>query len=124
MDLLVSAGQVTIGMTLVHDHQWARISPDGMRLRNLNETELLRRFEWTRGNLIFAGETLNDAVEEFNRYNIRKLVIADRSIGVISIGGNFRASDLQSFVAALRPMGIRSAAEENRIRLMGTKGTH
>jgi transmembrane sensor len=125
MDLLVSTGQVTVGTTLIRDHQWARISPDGMRLRILNEAETHRRLEWTRGNLIFAGETLADAVDEFNRYNIRKLVIADRTISVISIGGNFRASDLQSFVAALRPMGIRSAAEEqNLIRLMGTKGAH
>jgi len=43
MELLVSTGQVTVGTTPVHNHQWARISPDGMRLRDLNEAEILRR---------------------------------------------------------------------------------
>jgi transmembrane sensor len=73
----------------------------------------------------FAGETLAEAVAEFNRYNSRKLVIADRSISFISIGGQFRVSDVQSFVAALRPLGVRAGySDENSIRLVGTKGAN
>ena len=125
MDLLVSNGQVTVGTTLVGERQMAKISPDGMRLRELNEVAVVRGLEWIDGHVTFAGETLAEAVAEFNRYNNRKLVIADRSISFISIGGQFRVSDVQSFVAALRPLGVRAGySDGNGIRLVGTKGTH
>jgi transmembrane sensor len=125
MDLLVSNGQVTVGTTLVGERQMAKISPDGMRLRELNEVDVFRGLEWIDGHVTFAGETLAEAVAEFNRYNNRKLVIADRSISFISIGGQFRVSDVQSFVAALRPLGVRAGySDGNGIRLVGTKGTH
>ncbi len=123
MELLVSTGQVTVGTTLVREHQWARISPDGMRLRDLNDAEIARRLEWIDGHITFAGETLAEAVGELNRYNTRKLILADRSIGFIPIGGTFLVSDVQSFAAALRPLGVRALpTDQNHIRLVGAKG--
>ncbi|MEJ0038590.1 MAG: FecR domain-containing protein [Gammaproteobacteria bacterium] len=125
MDLLVSTGQVTVGTTLVGARQMAKISPDGMRLRELNESDVARRLEWTSGHLTFAGETLAEVVAEFNRYNDRKMVITDRSIGFISIGGKFLVGDVQSFVAALRPLGVRATAnDESGIRLVGARGAN
>jgi transmembrane sensor len=124
MDLLVSKGQVTVGTTVVGERHLAKISPDGMRLRELNERDTARRLEWVNGHLTFAGETLADAVTEFNRYNQRKLVIADRSISFIPIGGQFGVSDVQSFVAALRPLGVRvDDTDGSSIRLVGAQGT-
>ena len=125
MELLVSTGQVTVGTTLVGEHQWVRISPDGLRLRDLNPAEIARRLEWTNGHLTFAGETLAEAAAEFNRYNARKLVIADRAISFIPIGGKFLVSDVQSFVAALRPLGVRAVgADKNPIQLVGARGAN
>ena len=123
VDLLVSKGQVTVGTTLVSEHQMAMISPDGMRLRDLEEEDVARRLEWIHGRLAFAGEPLAEAVAEFNRYNKRKLMISDRTIGFIPIGGQFRVSDVPSFVAALRLLGVRAADnDENGVRLFGAKG--
>lgn len=125
MDLLVSKGQVTVGTTQVGERQMAKISPDGMRLRELSETEIFRRLGWINGLVIFAGETLAEAVAEFNRYNNRKLAIADRSISLIPIGGQFRTGDVQSFVAALRPLGVRADdGDVNSVRLVGTKAAN
>ena len=123
MDLLVSKGQVTVGTALVGERQMAKISPDGIRLRELNEADVARRLDWVNGHLTFTGETLAEAIAEFNRYNDRKLVIADHSISLIPIGGQFRVSDVSSFVAALRPLGVRvGATDKNSIRLVGAKG--
>jgi len=125
MELLVSTGQVTVGTTLVGENQWVRISSDGMRLRDLNPADIARRLEWTTGHLTFAGETLAEAVGEFNRYNKRKLVIADRTVGYIPIGGKFRVDDVQGFVAALRPLVVKAAAADgNHLQLTGAKGSN
>jgi transmembrane sensor len=125
MDLVVSKGQVTVGTALIGERQLARISPDGMRLREPSEADVGRRLGWINGHLTFAGETLSEAVAEFNRYNLRKLVIADRSISFIPIGGQFRFSDLQSFVAALRPLGVRASdSDGNGIQLVSAGGAN
>jgi transmembrane sensor len=124
MDLLVSKGHVTVGATLVGERQMARISPDGMRLRDLAEVDVARRLDWIHGHLTFAGETLAEAIAEFNRYNNRKLVIGDGAISLIPIGGQFSVSDVQSFVAALRPLGVRAVdTDGDAIRLVGMQGT-
>jgi len=60
-----------------------------------------RRTTWIRGLLSFHGETLEEVVSEFNRYNERKLVIVDPSIANHSIGGAFQATDPDSFVAGM-----------------------
>ncbi len=107
VELVVSTGQVTVGTTTIREHQLARISPGGIVLREFSEAEVNRKLEWTTGHISFSGETLAEATAEFNRYNVRKLMISDRTISTLTIGGKFSSSDIDSFVAALRPMGIR-----------------
>jgi transmembrane sensor len=78
-------------------------------VRRVAATEVSRRLAWESGELSFQGETLSQAVAEFNRYNRRKLKVEDPSIDSLAIGGNFHALDVESFVAALdRSFGIHS----------------
>jgi transmembrane sensor len=71
--------------------------------------ELERRLAWVNGNLFFKGETLGEAVEEFNRYNWRKLRIADPTITQLTLGGEFETTNLDSFIGALnKTFGIRA----------------
>ena len=56
---------------------------------------------WTSGRLQFRGETLGEAVTEFNRYNRRQLRIADAALAQLRVGGTFSATDPDSFAAAL-----------------------
>jgi transmembrane sensor len=63
-------------------------------------------------------------VQEFNRYNRRRLAIADPSIRNIQVGGIFEATDPMSFVAALeKSFGIRRVTTDQGgidvIRLVG-----
>lgn len=126
-DVLVTAGQIHVGTLTVREKQLARVTPGSTLIRDLTEAETGRKLEWTTGVITFSGETLEDAIAEFNRYSARKLVVADRSIRSLTIGGKFRSTDVESFIAALRPMGIRrmrSAArsEDDTIRLIGPQG--
>jgi transmembrane sensor len=64
---------------------------------------------WIDGYMIFSGESLTDIVEEFNRYNPERLVIADPSIAPLRIGGGWRTTEVEQFIANLRGLfGIRS----------------
>jgi transmembrane sensor len=76
-------------------------------VRRVSATETSRRLAWEVGELSFQGETLAEAVAEFNRYNRRKLAIGDPEIAGLQVGGNFQALDVDSFVAALaRSFGV------------------
>ena len=75
----------------------------------MQTADMARKLSWTVGRLYFQGETLNEAVGEFNRYNKRHLLITDPSITQTTVGGgNFRTTDLDSFVAALEQLGVRA----------------
>jgi transmembrane sensor len=127
VDVLVTAGQVNVNTTTVIANQLARVTSGNVVIRELTTEDVGRRLEWMTGYVSFSGETLGDATAEFNRYNRRKLVIADRTISTITIGGKFRAKDVESFVAALRPLGIRRmtgdvARGDDAVRLVGSQG--
>lgn len=62
---------------------------------------IARKLAWTNGRISFDGETLTEAVHEFNRYNRRHLAIADPAIAQIRVGGLFDATDPESFAATL-----------------------
>lgn len=58
---------------------------------------------WREGQLIFDHTALADVAQEFNRYNHKKLVIADQSIARREVLGTFQANNVTSFaqVAAI-----------------------
>jgi transmembrane sensor len=69
---------------------------------------IARKLAWTGGRISFDGETLSEAVDEFNRYNRRHFAIADPAIARIRIGGLFDATDPESFAATLeKHFGVR-----------------
>ncbi|CAM5267468.1 FecR family protein [Rhodanobacter lindaniclasticus] len=57
--------------------------------------------DWRDGFVSFHDTPLATAVAEFNRYNQRKIVIADERIGAMRVGGNFRWSNTEAFVRLL-----------------------
>ena len=103
----VSAGEV------------ADAKPAGIATSRLEDAELVRRLSWQRGELAFKKETLAHIVAEFNRYNRRQLVIGDPSIEDLEVGGNFKATDLDSFVAAVtRSLNVRAEQSEGAVTLL------
>jgi transmembrane sensor len=59
--------------------------------------ELENELGWRHGVLIFYHTTLADAANEFNRYNRKKLVIADGDAARLRIDGTFLASNAELF---------------------------
>lgn len=56
---------------------------------------------WRNGFISFHDTPLASAAAEFNRYNVRKIVIGDASISTLRVGGNFRWSNAETFVRLL-----------------------
>ncbi len=64
--------------------------------------ELANILSWRRGLLIFKHATLADAAVEFNRYNSKKLVIADAAAARLQIGGTFQSDNIGDFAEVAR----------------------
>jgi transmembrane sensor len=60
-----------------------------------------RPLAWRNGKIDLVGTTLGDAVAEFNRYNTRRLTIADADLGKLQVDGMFRTDDPEGFAMAV-----------------------
>lgn len=70
-------------------------------VHNIPPAAVEQRLAWVRGMLAFSGESLQSAVDEFNRHNLRKLVIDDPQLAAQPVVGAFRANDVDGFAAAV-----------------------
>lgn len=52
---------------------------------------------WRSGMIIFSHAPLDEAAREFNRYNDKKLVIADARVAAIRIDGAFKTGNVEGF---------------------------
>ena len=119
VDVLVYEGKVAItadrvpAAPPVSAGEAAEVFPDRVSVSRVEPQQLERRLAWTSGSLRFNGETLGEAVAEFNRYNRRQLKLADASLATLRVGGNFVATDPESFAAALvSAFSLRATPEE------------
>ena len=103
------------------------MGPDSLIIRRQAAGYVSRKLAWTAGNISFDGETLTEAVQEFNRYNRRHIAIADPAIAQMKVGGSFEANDPESFAATLeKHFGVRripaARGDNNVIRLVSSDG--
>ncbi len=64
--------------------------------------EIEVKLSWRQGNLIFRGESLEDAMAEIGRYTTVEFVILDDDLRKVRIAGLFKAGDVDGLLAALR----------------------
>jgi transmembrane sensor len=70
--------------------------------------DLTSALSWRRGLLVFKYTGLGESANEFNRYNRRKLVIADGAIAKRTIYGTFQANNVELFARVARDvLGLR-----------------
>ena len=74
-----------------------RQSGTSFALSRKSSNNLADDLAWRSGVLTFHEKTLSEAAEEFNRYNRKKIVIADPDIGKFIIYGTFRSNDVTAF---------------------------
>lgn len=79
-----------------------------MLVRANDPTVVDRTLAWRDGKIDLAGETLEAAAAEFNRYNTRKVVVDDATLARAPLYGVFRADDPEGFAEAVaQSLGAR-----------------
>ena len=109
VDVLVSEGRVAVapgplaapGAAEVAAGEAAVVREAQVSVSRVEPQALARRMAWTSGRLEFRGESLVEAVEEFNRYNRRQIRLSAESLRELRVGGSFSATDPESFAGAL-----------------------
>jgi transmembrane sensor len=80
--------------------------------------DIERSLAWREGRIVLEGETLDEAVAQFNRFNARKLVISDPGLAAEKLVGQFRATEPRTFaVAVATTLGATVEEETDTIRL-------
>jgi transmembrane sensor len=111
MRVLVTEGRVqvanrsllgTSGETPVDAGSEATTTNNGVVVDHLDESRLDQLLSWRSGYVTFRDTPLPDAVADFNRYSVRKIVIDDPSLSAIQIGGRFRSNDADAFLSLLQ----------------------
>jgi transmembrane sensor len=75
----------------------------------LPEPELERQQAWSKGILVFTGESLGEVVTQLNRYSTDRFEIDDPELASMTVGGRFRIRDLDAVLDSLHTsFGIRS----------------
>lgn len=86
----LTAGQ----RALIGDNSEVRMEPE-------QSSSVDRALAWRSGLIDLDGTTLSDAVEEFNRYNERKIVLANADTGAELVDGVFRINDPVGFALSI-----------------------
>jgi len=87
-------------------------------VRTKSGEQIKNEFAWREGMLHFEQQALSDVLAEFNRYNARKLKVADPAVGTIRIGGMFPASKPRAFANLLRDAyGLKIEESGETIRI-------
>ena len=94
----------------------------GIKLNTIPKERLVRKLAWQTQMLVFDGDSLAEVVAQFNRYNIRQLILTDPKLANLTIGGYFRPTNLDAFLSVLQSdFGVRVGVEGNSVFLAASK---
>jgi transmembrane sensor len=86
---------ITTGERLVLDDQGSYVEP-------VTPTDVAVELSWQDGNIIFRGESLEDAIAEISRYTTIEFLVVDESLQKVRVAGLFKAGDVLGFLESLR----------------------
>ena len=93
----------------------AAVRSGSIAVTYLEPAKIKQRIAWQDGMVEFDGDTLAQAVEEFNRYRSTPLVIGDPAIASLRVGGAFRLDRSEDFVQALESgFGVRAVSGSDK----------
>lgn len=102
--------------TLTAHQQLATTASLSTRIASMTPEEMRRQLAWREGMVIFDGQPLREAIEEVNRYNQRKIFVANAILAQRPVVGVFRATDVESFAqATAAAMGARVVIDGDTI---------
>ena len=113
-----------VAATLLPAGSVAQLSGDALEVRRMPIDEARELLSWREGFVVFHDTPLAAAVQEFNRYNTRKLVVGDPSIAGLRVGGHFRWSNQDAFVRLMeQAFPVRAEASGDRIVLLAKESS-
>lgn len=95
----VRAGESSAPVSLTANQSLAS-GAGGVELRTLSSTELNNILAWRRGQIVFEGTPLREALARFARYHGRG-VTATAEAANLRVGGMHRLDDLEGFLSGL-----------------------
>ena len=121
VEVAVAKGLVAVDEVRVPAGGSVIVAPGSLNRVSMNQESVRRRLVWRDGGIELKGETLEQAVEEFNRYRERKLVVADPAIAGMRVGGRFQTDEAEKFLNALEGgFHVRAVeSEDGRVYLFG-----
>ncbi|MEJ2411105.1 MAG: DUF4880 domain-containing protein [Novosphingobium sp.] len=107
------------GAVKLHRREQLAVSDKGIATPvTISDDAVQVRSAWREGELIFEGQTLTQAVAEYNRYLRKPMALADPKLGSLRLGGRFPTDDPTEFLDALRAnFGLRVEVQSDRITL-------
>jgi transmembrane sensor len=88
--------------SLITAGQTVRATADNVLIQKRPLPQLEETLTWRSGYLTFHETTLADAVAEFNRYNPRRMVIADPHLASIKLSGKFESTQFEAFLRLIQ----------------------
>ena len=101
-----------VGGTAVEAHHRVTDDRGHFALTEMTRPEIDAHDAWRNNMLVFDEMPLRDIIAEFNRYNRRKLEIADAALGNVRLGGMYRPRDVEVFLRNLGTVIAIRAAEK------------
>lgn len=96
----------------------AQVRGGRVSVQHASLDRVVQYLSWRDGYVVLHGTPLAEAVREFNRYNARKIVIADPSLDDLKVGGNFRLGNSDAFVRLVQEVfPVHAKGSDNRIVL-------
>ncbi len=122
VDVTVLAGQARAAAVAASPAHNLTLTASGALSRAAAQPELTAIAAWRRGEVVFEDEPLSAAVEEYNRYLTRKLVVVDPELAATRVGGRFTSSDPADFLRALSAsLGVTSRRAGEDVILIRAK---
>lgn len=106
LELVVAEGAVAVraaaeAARTVTAGEAAFVRSQAVTITPVDRAELEQKTAWRDHMVELNGETLVQAVQEFNRYRTAPLIIGDSRIGGYRVGGRFDTGQAEQFVAAM-----------------------
>jgi len=124
-------GSARFDDTAAGDARSLTLTPGDVVIANAKTVSLSRKkpailsaeLSWRHGVLIFEQMTLSAIADELNRYNQKKLVIADSAAARVKLGGTFRTDDVQAIATAAHEVfGLKVKDQGNQFVISAAKG--
>ncbi|MEM7359541.1 MAG: FecR domain-containing protein [Pseudomonadota bacterium] len=118
LDLNRNGGFIIPSSTPVFLSQGQKVSLNQDNAEVSDNEDIDSALAWREGMIIFTGQSLEQAIEEIDRYIPLEFKITDPKIATIPVGGFFKTGDLDQLLIILKDnFGVQSERQGNSILL-------